>query len=328
MTERDNLPRWHPHAGGHEAWYVTVADAASGEGLWVRMGLSGPRRAEPASEVVAARFHPSDPGRTFGVRSVHAAPDFTLGGPDRYFRAGESEIGPGFARGVATGPGHRLEWDLSLTTGEPTYLLLPDGVARGPLGGTAALIANVDTRVSGRVVADGEVRDLAGAPAQQGHLFGRRHPERWVRAHCRGFEDADAIVEAVTGQVRRGPFLTPFLTSIGVRWEGRWIRLLRLAGPRDFSMGRWLIDVTDRRYRLTGRIEAPSYALVNARVEGPDGVPRYCHHTDVGSCRLALFERRPGGFDQIAMLEARGTVQAEWAGRTPSSAVERLAAGP
>jgi len=327
MTERDNLPRWNSRAGGHEAWYVTVGDAASGEGFWLRMGLAGARRAEPTAEVVAARFHPSDPERTFGVRSVHPSPDFTLGGPDRYFGAGESEIGPGYVRGAASGGGRRLEWDLNLTTGDPTYVLLTDWAARGLFGSSSVLVANVDAKVTGRVIADGEAREIEGGRGQQGHVFGRRHAERWVRAHCRGFEDADVVVEAVTAQVRRGPLLTPFVTSIGVRWEGRWIRLLRVAGPRDFSMGRWLIDVTDRRYRLTGRIEAPSYALVQARLEGPDGVPRYCHHTDVGSCRLALFERRPGGFDQIAMLEAKGTVQAEWSGRTPSSAVERRAAG-
>jgi Tocopherol cyclase len=327
MTERDNLPRWNPRAGGHEAWYLTVTDGASGEGFWVRMGLAGPGRAEPAGEVVSARFHPSDPERTFGVRSVHPSPDFTLGGPDRYLRTGESEIGPGFARGTASGAGHRLEWDLAFTTGEPTYSLLPDRAAPGPLGAVAALVPNVDTVVSGRVTADGEARDVDGARGQQGHVFGRRHAERWVWAHCRGFEDGDTIVEAVTGQVRRGPFLTPFVTSVGVRWAGRWIRFVRLAGLRDFSMGRWRIDLTERRYRLTGRIEAPTSSLVQARLEGPDGVPRYCHHTDVGSCRLALFERGPGGFDQIAMLEAKGTVQAEWTGRTPSSEVERLAAG-
>jgi len=201
MAERDNLPRWDRSAGGHEAWYVTVTDGASGEGLWVRTGLAGPRGEEPTAEVVAARFHPSDPGRTFGVRSVHPSPDFTLGGPDRYLRTGESEAGPGFARGSASGGGHRLEWDLSFATGEPTYTLLPEAAARGPLGAFAALVPNVDTVVSGKVVADGETREVADGRGQQGHVFGRRHAERWVRAHCRGFEDGDTIVEAVTGQV-------------------------------------------------------------------------------------------------------------------------------
>jgi hypothetical protein len=47
----------------------------------------------------------------------------------------------------------------------------------------------------------------------------------------------------------------------------------------------------------------------------------------MASCRLALFERRAGGYDELALLESRGLAQAEWAGRTPAAAVEREAAG-
>jgi hypothetical protein len=36
---------------------------------------------------------------------------------------------------------------------------------------------------------------------------------------------------------------------------------------------------------------------------------------------LALFERKAGGFEEIALLESRGTTHAEWAGRTPATAV-------
>ena len=39
--------------------------------------------------------------------------------------------------------------------------------------------------------------------------------------------------------------------------------------------------------------------------------------------RLALFERRRGGFEEVALLESRGTTHAEWAGTTPASAVTR-----
>jgi len=325
MAERDNLPRWDAGAGGYEGWYLTVNDRVSGRGLWIRMGLAGARRAEPAAEIVAAHFHPSDPGRTFGVRSMHPSPDFTLGGPGHDFRAGTSEIGPGFVRGSAHGGGHALRWELSFETGEPTYALLADGVAPGRLGGVAALVPNVDTAVAGRVAADGEEFDLQDARGQQGHVFGARLGERWAWAHCGPFEEGDTIVEAVSGQLRRGPLLTPHLTAIGVRWHGRWIRLVGLAVRRSFSMGQWRIDVSDRQWRLTGRIEAPALALVQARLDGPDGVPRYCHHSDVGSCRLTLFERRAGGFDEVAVLQSKGTVQAEWVGRTPSSHVQRRA---
>jgi hypothetical protein len=62
--------------------------------------------------------------------------------------------------------------------------------------------------------------------------------------------------------------------------------------------------------------------MVRARYEDPDGSSRHCHHTEVASCRLALFERRAGGVEEVALLESKGTTQAEWAGGTPATAVE------
>ena len=88
-------------------------------------------------------------------------------------------------------------------------------------------------------------------------------------------------------------------------------------------MGTWKIDVENRNYRVTGRIEAPARAMLRARYEDPDGTPRYCHNSEIASCRLALFERRAGGFEELVLLESTGTTHAEWAGRTPAEAVQR-----
>jgi hypothetical protein len=85
----------------------------------------------------------------------------------------------------------------------------------------------------------------------------------------------------------------------------------------------WRIDLGDRRYRLTGRIEAPARDVIRARYEDPDGSDRWCHNSEIASCRLALFERVDGAFEQLARFESRGTTHAEWAGRTPAEVVER-----
>jgi hypothetical protein len=181
----------------------------------------------------------------------------------------------------------------------------------------------VDTRVSGTLTIDGERLIVSDAPGQQGHLHGTRHAERWAWAHCADFLDEDAAVQALTAQGRRGPLLTPFVTFVGVRWGDDWLRLSKVGRRKDFGLGTWRIDVGDRRYRLTGRIEAPARALIRARYEDPDGSSRYCHNSEIASCRLVLFERRAWGFDEVALLESNGTTHAEWAGRTPALAVER-----
>ena len=96
-----------------------------------------------------------------------------------------------------------------------------------------------------------------------------------------------------------------------------------MSRQRDFGLGSWRVRVESRRYRLTGRIEAPARAMIRARYQDPNDTPRYCHNSEIASSRLALFERRAGGFEEVALLESQGTTHAEWAGRTPAPQVER-----
>src|SRR5206468_11509277 len=128
------------------------------------------------------------------------------------------------AEGSVAGDGHQASWRLAWPTGEPTYRLLPDWMYRGSFAPTKPFSPNVATRATGELIVDGERIELSAAPAQQGHLFGTRHAERWAWAHCDALDGEDAVVHALTAQGRRGPVLTPYVTSVGVRWDGRWIR--------------------------------------------------------------------------------------------------------
>ena len=235
---------------------------------------------------------------------------------------GDCLMSSGHAEGSIEDGAGTIRWDLDYPTGGETYRLLPDPFYRGGLAPTKPFSPNVDTRITGTVWVDGAAAEIRDAPAQQGHLYGSRHAERWAWAHCASFDGDEAIVvHALTAQGRRGPYTTPFLTSVGVRWQGEWIRLGKLSRRRDFGLGTWKVDVGNRRFRLAGRIEAPVRAMLRARYEDPDGTERYCHNSEIASARLALFERRAGGFEEVGLFESRGTTHAEWAGRTPAAAV-------
>jgi hypothetical protein len=325
MAETDNLPRWGGRPGGFEAWHLTLTEPISGQGVWIRAGLVAPASGSPWGTAAIAAFHPANPERTFGIQQRHPANGFTLGGPDRYLRTGDVEVGPGFVRGTIDGGGRNARFDLTFPTGQTSNPLLPHMATRGPLGAAAITSPDAHVPVSGVVTIDGEELALDEAPGSPSHTYGPRRPERWAWARCASFEDEDAVFEAFTGRVRRGRYLTPYLTTVALRWRGRLLRFTKLRPSRDFSLGFWHIDVADRRYRLTGRVEAPAIALVRTRLEDPDGSERHTHHTAMASCRLALFERRPGGFDEVAVLESHGLAHAEWVGRTPAAAVERSA---
>jgi hypothetical protein len=321
VSEQDNAPFWTGRPGMYEVWFLTCSDPATGRGYWIRSTLHAPKSGAAYGAVWFAAFDRGDPSGTFGFHrrypfdSVKIAP----GGFD--VRIGDSTFTSGHAQGSLEGEGRRVRWDLTFPTGEDTYRLLPDFMYRGSLAPTKPLSPNVSTAVAGTIEIDGQATDITAGPAQQGHLSGTRHAERWAWAHCSAFQDEEAVVHALTAQSRRGPLTTPFLTSVGIRWEGRWIRFTKVSRRRDFGLGTWHIDVGNRRYRLSGRVEAPVTGLIRARYEDPSGAPRFCHNSEVASARLALFERKAGGFEEIALLESRGTTHAEWAGQTPARAV-------
>jgi hypothetical protein len=334
VAERDNLPRLG-QGTGYEVWFLTFTDPASGQGFWIRSTITNPTGdADPRPEVWFARFDPGDPERTLGLhrRGASLAARSDEGGfgvriDGSVFASGRAEGAvEGAGEGAVEGAGHRVEWSLTWPTGPETYRLLPDWMYRGGAAPTKPYSPNVQTAVTGTLTVDGERLEIRDAPGQQGHLVGRRHAERWAWAQCGDFDGvggAGGVVHALTAQGRRGRIITPFVTSVGVLWDGRWIRMSKTSRRRDFGLGTWKIDVSNRRYRLTGRIEAPTRDLILARYEDPDGSPRYCHNSEIASSRLVLFERTPGGFDEVALFESRCTTHAEWAGRTPAADVTR-----
>jgi hypothetical protein len=329
VSERDNLPRWTGQAGAYEVWFLTLTDPATGQGFWIRTTLHAPSSGEPSAGIWFARFDPADPSGTFGLHEIstrlHVTEgmfDISVGDLDA--PGGYAHMASGLAEGVVRGGGHEVSWDLRFPADlAETYRLLPPVMYRGSLAPTKPFSPNVDTRVSGTVTVDGMPVRLERAPGQQGHLFGARHAERWAWAHCVEFIDEEAALVALTAQGRRGPLRTPYTTFVGVRWQGAWVRLAGVSRKRPFGLGEWHLDLSNRRYRLTGRVEAPPMALLRARYEDPDGTPRWCHNSEIASCRLALFEKGAGGFEEVAVLESKGTTHAEWAGLTPATAVER-----
>ena len=126
------------------------------------------------------------------------------------------------------------------------------------------------------------------------------------------------MLHALAAQGKRGPVTTPFTTFAGLRWQGRWIRFRGVSRRRPFWLGGWRVDLSNKEYRLTGRVAGdPSY-MVQAEYHDPDGTPRYCHNTEVASSRFVLFERGEAGFEEAAVLSSEGTTHAEWAGCTPA----------
>jgi hypothetical protein len=320
VSEADNVhvDRRRP---GYEVWFLTFTDPASGHGHWIRYSYHVPERGSSWAAVWFARFDAADPDGTFGV--VKRFDEWSISTAEFDVRTPGGSISSGHADGSLEADGRRISWSLTFPFGDETYRLLPDALYHGGLAPTRPTAPNPDTTITGSVVVDGVAHSVAEAPGQQGHLVGSRHADRWAWAHCSTFLDEDAVLHALTARSHRGPLHTPYLTTVGLRWGGRWIRFRSTSRTSDFGLGVWRVDVANRHYRLTGRVEAPTRSMIRARYEDPDGRERWCHNSEIASSRLALFERRRAGFEEVALLESRGTTHAEWAGLTPAATVER-----
>lgn len=323
MAEQDNLPASGGRRGRYEVWFLTISDPGRRAGYWIRHTIRAPVSGPPEPRVWFAAFSQDDPKGIFGVNEGLAEGDLKIARDRFEVRIGASVMASGRAWGSITGGGHDVRWDLTYPTGAGSLRLLPDVLYRGKLAPTRPFAPNPDVRFEGEVVIDGDRRPLSGAPGQQGHVVGSRHAERWAWASS-SFGEEDAAFHAVSGQTRRGPFLTPFLTSAALRLGRRWLRFRGLSSGRDWGLGWWRLFLAGRRHRLEADVRAEPDAMIRARYLDPDDTPRWCHNSEVASCRLTLWERRAGGWAQVAELESRGTTHAEWAGRTPAPGVDRL----
>jgi hypothetical protein len=324
MSERDNMPRWDGRPGRYEVWFLTMSSLDGRLGYWIRYTLRAPTGGAVEPELWFARFDRRTPDRTFGI---HGPAGGGLSGADGSggFRlsVGDAVIESGAARGALSGAGHDVRWDLKWPTGEPTVRLLPAPLYRGGLAPTRPVVPNPDVRFTGTIEVDGQTVDLDGFPGQQGHVEGTRHAERWAWASSTDFGEEGFAFQAVSAQSRRGPFLTPFATFAALRLDDRWIPFRALARRRTWGLGWWRLRLVSRLYRLEGEVRAAPSEMLRARYRDPDGTPRWVHNSEVASSRLLLWERRAGGWQEVADLSSDGTTHAEWAGTTPATAVER-----
>ena len=167
---------------------------------------------------------------------------------------------------------------------------------------------------------------LDEAPGQQGHLFGTRHAERWAWAHCGDFDGDDGRrPRRSPRRAGAGRLPTPFITSVGAAAERPVDPAVEgVARSARRRLGAWRIDLGDKQFRLTGRVEAPTRRLMRARYLDPDGTPRWCHNCEIASSPAGPVRApRRRRSRRWRSSSPGGTTHAEWAGRTPGRRVRR-----
>jgi hypothetical protein len=318
----DNLPRWDgSRRGFYEVWYLKLNHRESRTALWLRYTTLAPvASGEPVrGQVWAVHFDPGAPERNVAGLSTWPGDQVRFGGGS-IVQVGDACFADGRLSGTVAAGELEISWDLAYEPNVTTFHHAP-WVARGlGLLPTTVCSPNVDIRMEGTFRVGSRAFRCTGEPAQQGHIWGRRHGLRWSWAHCNAFEGAEgAVFEGVTAQTKLAGLESPLLTAILIRLDGidhvfnsPW-RLLTTRS--DHRLGAWSFVVVDGDRRFSGAVTARPEDMVGVAYTDTDLTRLYCHNAKVGSMELTVEERRAGGFRPVRTLVARGTVALEYVDR-------------
>ncbi|HOX42684.1 MAG TPA: tocopherol cyclase family protein [Myxococcota bacterium] len=323
LRDEANRLRWDgSQAGFYEVYFLKWNDRPSQTAGWLRYTLLSPRKGRgPAlAELWGIFFDAADARRSFALKRSLPIERLRLD-PNRFrLELGEALLEDGACRGALDDPdrGHRLAWDLQLSSREGPLVHFPyEPMYRLGLPRTKVLSPHVDARFSGTLQVGERTLRLEGAPGQQSHLWGTQHALRWAWGHCNCFEeDPQAVWEGLDTQLPLGPLESPHLGMFFLRRAGRWHRFdapwrwLRQASR--WSLGRWSFAAEDEELRVVGLVEAEPGRMLGVSYQDPDGRPLWCSNTKLADIRLHLSDTRG---QSLGTLTSRGACAAEFVER-------------
>ena len=294
-------------ADGHVESLFLKGNSPDGQrALWLKYTLLAPRGGgRDVAELWAIAFDrshgaPRANKRTYPVAraELRRAP-FGLTLPD-------GELGHGVARGAlgfdAEG-GPRLCWDLRYACPEQPFRPFPSArMYTGAFPRTKTLTPVPDTELHGSFEVDGERWDVTCFRAAQGHNWGKGHAHAYAWAHANALTPQPgsapfgrAWLEVISGRVRVGPVLSPWLTCAALALDGE---LFRFDGPRAMLSRRVHCDARSFHFALrhgaatlSARLWADESTLAGLRYRDPDGQLLACLNSKLACAELTLAAR-------------------------------------
>ena len=302
-SERANALRYRASAApGHVESHFLKANSPDGErALWVKHTLLVPtRRDAPAVAELWAIAFDRRGRRKLAQKVSYPLAAARLCDAPFSFALPDAELRQGAASGALGAGDERLAWQLDFASAEAPFL--PFRYPRmytGAFPRSKSLTPFPDTRAHGSFTAFGERWDVTGWRAAQGHNWGKSHAHAYGWVHCNalclepgGTPLEDSWVEVLSGRVRLGPLVTPFLSVAGLRHQGR---LFRFDAARAIVSRKIAIDTRSFTFELVqdgatlvGAFHAAPEQFAGLRYEDPDGRALACLNSKLASGRLTL----------------------------------------
>ncbi|MCF6262407.1 MAG: hypothetical protein L3J24_02275 [Xanthomonadales bacterium] len=219
---------------------------------------------------------------------------------------------PDMACGNISKDGSNIRWDLKYTAGQIPMRLLPEYLYKGKFPTAKTAVPNPMAVFTGQLEVNGETYEIDNWIGSQNHNWGRRLIDEYAWGQVAGFDnDPDVFLECATARVKLGPFQTPWLTTLILRFDDREIKISSFwrayrakAAYKSFN---WDFDISKNGLRVQGSIEAPLESFIGFNYYKPDGGSRTCLNTKIAKCQLLVTE--PGKADRVFKTRHRAAFE-------------------
>jgi hypothetical protein len=299
-----NRLRYRPgqREGHYESYYLRANDSRGPRAFWIRYTIFSPRgRPEDAiGELWAIAFDAERGHVAVKSETPFAACRFER---DRFdVDIAGSALDGASLRGSAESSGKRIAWDLRYSGSEKPLLFMEPARYAAAFPAAKSVVSLPLAQFTGTLNVDGQRWTIDGWRGSQNHNWGARHTDRYAFGQVAGFDDApNTFLEVAAARVRIGPLLTPTLTPMVLRHEGRdhavtsiSQALLARSTRRAFD---WRFAASTKDLHIDGRIHADASAFVGLRYYNPPGGEKICMNTKIAACELKLTHR--GGREEV-----------------------------
>ncbi|MDV6235890.1 hypothetical protein CH379_009660 [Leptospira ellisii] len=281
--------------GHYESWFVRGNHPSERRAVWIRYTIFSPKeKPENAIGELWAIYFDGEKNTHAVSKSEFPIDVCTFGYAPLSVKIGGSELSDSHLIGKAgnTKGEDNFFWDLKLSGGSAPLFLFPENLYEGNFPKAKVLVGNPLVRISGKLTLGGQEIRISDWTGSHNHNWGSKHTDRYAWGQVAGFDgESDSFLELATANLKIGPFWTPSITPIVLRFRGRDYKLnrpLKSFGRAEYGYFDWSFSASSEEIKLEGRIRAERGDFACLRYRNPPGGWKYCLNSKIADAELSL----------------------------------------
>ncbi|MCE9500867.1 MAG: hypothetical protein K8R21_10270 [Leptospira sp.] len=292
-----NNPRFQSGSktGHYESWFIRANHPSLPEAVWLRYTIFSPKeKPEEAMGELWAIYFNGKTGKHFVSKSEFPIRNCSFKPNPLEIQIGDSKLDETHVKGISGNKqgSNKIEWDLKYSGKDPSLFLFPENLYSGGFPKAKVLVGHPRAIFTGIIKLDGKKISIKNWIGSQNHNWGSKHTDEYAWGQVAGFEnEPDSFLEIATARIKIGPFLTPPLTPIILRFKGieyKLNSLLKCFGRADYHYFGWNFHASSAEISVEGKISANKSDFICLKYNNPPGGWKYCLNSKIARAEILV----------------------------------------